>query len=110
LAILKNYINSLNKFLYAFKLSLFFFSPVLVIIILMQYLEIKYIILEKNNFIYAICCFGVIGILYLVLAYDIKSSNNTEVYLESLYSFIAGLIYYLFNKYFIKKRIFVVKN
>jgi len=103
LAILKNSVLSLNKFFYAFKLSLFFFSPVLVIIILMQYLEIKYILLKKNNFIYTMFCFGMLGILYFGLAYDNKSNYNSEVFLESVYSLIAGLIYYLFNNYHTNK-------
>lgn len=97
LTFVKYSLFSLNKIIYSFKLSLFFFSPLLLLIIIMQYLETKYIILRKNNFFYAILCFGLIGIFYVSFAYNNISNNNSEVFIESFYSLIAGLIYYMYN-------------
>lgn len=98
-----------NYLIFGFKLSLFFFSPFLLIIIIMQYLEFKYITLRKNNFIYAMLCFGLLGILYFSLAYNNKTNYNFEVILESIYSLIAGFIYYIFNYCNRKKQDYMLK-
>jgi hypothetical protein len=98
LVIIKESNFSISNFIFGFKLSLFFFSPLLIVILFMQHFENKYTLLKKFNFTYSILIFGFLGFIYFSLAYNIKSNNNSEVYLESFYSLIAGIIYYLCNR------------
>ncbi len=98
LVIMKESNITINNLILSFKLSLFFFSPFLIVIYIMQHFESKYTHLRIFNFRYSILIFGFLGIIYFSLAYNNKSNNNSEVFLESFYSIIAGIIYYLCNR------------
>ena len=103
LNILNEYHESTNSRLFGFKLSLFFFSPFLIFIIIMQYFVFSKQYIQSKLLIFSFLCFGSLGLGYLILATYDDLKVKSEDLRESLFSFFAALIFYLFNFIFLKR-------
>ena len=69
----------------------------------MQYFVFSKQYIRSKLLIFSFLCFGSLGLGYLILATYDDLKVKSEDLRESLFSFFAALIFYLFNFIFLKR-------
>lgn len=87
---------SLSHNLLAFRFSLFFFSPFLIVILIMQYLVRSREIKGKNLFIFSFSIFGILGAGYFYLASPTLDITD-QSFKEAIFALIVGVIFWAYN-------------